>query len=167
MAPHRTVWSKVVKAGTPVEGHVITSQWQLQRASLFRKRWTFFMKLGRMVEGHATRPWCESYTDSSKGVLQQTIKKANLNRHISCPVWPGVMKLCTDVHLISNKFPIRALAPPITFSENHAFMRNVFKKQCAVFGPMQWYNWNLRPFVGLLLSFTVANIYTHMWLNFK
>ncbi len=85
-----------------------TSQLKLERALLIRKRWQIFMKLGRMVEGYATRPWCESHIDQPKWGAIAIIWKINLNRHISCPIWPRVMKLCTDVHLlIPNTFPIK------------------------------------------------------------
>ncbi len=54
-----------------------------------------------MAEGHATgKPigWM--------GWLMKTAENTVLNRYISCPIWPRVIKLRTYLHLlISIKFP--------------------------------------------------------------
>ncbi len=132
---------------------------KLQRPWLLRKRRPFFTKLGRMLEDHATGPWCESYIDLTLSGAVERSQKCRFKQ-----AYLNISQFCTYVHpSIPNKFPIRTYSISSThyiFCKLHLH-ENAYKNTVQFLAPSS-------VEIKDLLSHTVAAItYAHMWLNFK
>ena len=95
--------------------------WFLVLLLLFRHIWltqpmplaayaarTLFMKLTAAVEVDSRLTDNNYYTDWPKCGAIATVQKCKLNKHISLPLWPTVMQLCSHMHvLMVNKYASR------------------------------------------------------------